>query len=176
MGTPLQSFQSHGVRRDWQGAHDAQAAATVEHGLVRAAERFNVQSQRRARKSVPEFLGRFGNRFNRKKHVHDRGEFRLEATGNSFRACLEQIDIGHDAARIGNQLNAGGGEFWVALGTIEKNDTELCFEVADEFADSRLRAMQLARAGRKTALIDCGDEGPQLVQRDAIQHEFWPYR
>ena len=109
--------------------------------MVGAAERFDVQSQRRARKSVPEFPGRFGNRFNRKQHVHDRREFRLEATGNSFRAGLEQIDVGDDAARVGNQLNAGGREFWVALGPIEKNDPDLCFEVADEFADGRLRAM-----------------------------------
>ena len=30
-------------------------------------------------------------------------EFRLEPTGNPFRACLEQTDVGHDTARVGNQ-------------------------------------------------------------------------
>ncbi len=80
--------------------------------------------------------------------------------GDSFRASLEQIDVGHDISRIGNQLNAGGSEFWVALGAIEKNNTQLCFEVTDEFADRGLRTMQSTCAGGKAALIDCGNEGP----------------
>jgi hypothetical protein len=91
-----------------------------------------------ARKSVPEFLGRFGNRLNRKKPVHDGGQFRLEATGDSFGARLELINVGYDTARIGHQLHAGGGKFWVALGTIEKSHTDLYFEITDEFANGRL--------------------------------------
>src|SRR6266404_5221330 len=66
----------------------------------------------------------------------------------------------------------GGRELWVALGTIEKNHPESGFEVTNEFADYRLRTLEPACASREAALIDRSDEGPQLVQRDAVQHDF----
>src|SRR6266404_9417472 len=69
-------------------------------------------------------------------------------------------------------LPSHGSAGWVALGTIEKNHPESGFEVTNEFADYRLRTLEPACASREAALIDRSDEGPQLVQRDAVQHDF----
>jgi len=50
-------------------------------------------------------------------------------------------------------------------------DPDLRFEVADEFADRGLRAVQAARRGGEAALIGRGNEGTQLIERHVIQHE-----
>jgi len=119
----LQAFQSHGVRGDRQRSHDTQAAATVEHGLyappsASTYRRRGVRGNFSLNSLADSAIASIGNSTSRPQKV------RLQSAGNSFRARLEQIDVGDDTARIGKQLNTCGREFWVAFRTIEQNDTE----------------------------------------------------
>src|ERR1700676_87661 len=84
------------------------------------------------------------------------------------------VYIGEDAACVAQKKRAGRRELRVARRTIEQRDANLPLQIADEFADRRLRAAKFAGASRKTALVDGSNERPQLIQRDTVQHGLHP--
>src|SRR4029077_19647667 len=149
---------------------DANAATAVKHGFNGSSERLDIDAERYSRVFLPKLLGHLSNRVDRIEDVNHRGQFRLQASRHALRPGLQQVDPGDGAASIAQKGQSRWGEFGIAASAVEQPHANLFLKIADCLTHNRLRAQQLAGSGRKASFIDRGDERPQLIERDSVEH------
>jgi hypothetical protein len=153
-----------------KGSDDADAATAVKHRLNGSSERLDIDAERHSRVFLPKLLGHLSNRVDRIEDVNDHGQFRLQADRHALRPGLQQVDPGDDAASIAQKGRSRRSEFGIAAGAVEQPHTDLFLKTADCLTHHRLRTQQLAGGGGKASFIDRGDERPQLIERDGVEH------
>ena len=167
-----QMFGQEGRRHQRQRPGNSEAGAAIEQRLEDAAQRLDIKTQRRAGELHAKFFRRRGDRLDRHKHIDNDRKLRFEPLGHATRPRLHGIDAGDDAARIGEQNRAGGGQFRITAAAVEEWHPDLGFERAHHFADGGLRAVQLSRSTREASLLDGRDKSAQLIERNAVEHEI----
>jgi len=150
--------------RSLQGADDTDAASSIQNWFNRGAERLDIDAQRNAWVLRTKLARDLGDHVDGIEDVDDDGQLRFETKGHAFGPGLQQIHGRDDAARVGQEDHAGGGQSGVASRTVEKRHADLVFEIADRLADDGLRAQKLARCGRETPLVDRSNECTQLIE------------
>ncbi len=88
----------------------------------------------------------------------------------SLATAFELIHTPDDNAGFSKQSEACIGKDRKTAGSVEHLDSDLRFKIGQRLTDDGLGAPQAAAGGREAACVGSGDEGAQLINREAIQH------